>query len=89
MRDLLGVVPEVMDATKQFPADQETHGFTNVGAGQALSQHQLSLYLRAARTYLDSALVFGQEEPQTHSGDLGRRISPKTRVATRRSSIVF
>ena len=25
MRDLLGVVPEVMDATKQFSADQETH----------------------------------------------------------------
>lgn len=65
MRDLLGVVPEVMDATKQFPEDQETHGFKNVGSGQALSQHQLSLYMQAARTYLDSALVFGQEEPQT------------------------
>ncbi len=71
MRDLLGVVPEVMDATKQFPADQETHGFTNVGARQALSQHQLSLYLRAARTYLDSALVFGEEEPQTRSWRFG------------------
>ena len=63
MRDLLGVNPEISDATTQFPMDQEKHGFTNIGEAQVISEHQLGLYLKAARTYLDQALVFGKERP--------------------------
>lgn len=64
MRDLLGVNPDIADATTQFPIDQEKHGFTNIGEAQVLSQHQLALYLKAARIYLDQALVFGKERPE-------------------------
>lgn len=64
MRYLLGVNPDIADATTQFPIDQEKHGFTNIGESQVLSEHQLALYLKAARTYLDQALVFGQERPK-------------------------
>lgn len=64
MRDLLGVNPGISDATTQFPLDQEKHGFTNIGETQVLSEHQLALYLKAARTYLNQALVFGQESPE-------------------------
>ena len=64
MRDLLGVNPNIADATTQFPIDQEKHGFTNMGEAQVLSEHQLALYLKAARTYLDQALVFGKERSE-------------------------
>ena len=64
MRDLLGVNPDIADATTQFPIDQEKHGFTNIGEVQVLSEHQLALYLKAARIYLDQALVFGKERPE-------------------------
>jgi hypothetical protein len=64
MRDLLGVHPEIMDSTDNFPIDQEKHGFTNIGESQVLSQHQLALYLKAAREYLDQTLVFGQTKPK-------------------------
>lgn len=66
IRDLLGIDTEAADMTRLFPADPRTHGFANLGSSQALSEHQLSLYLEAAREYLDLALVFGKEKPETH-----------------------
>lgn len=65
MRDLLEVNPDVLDATTQFPIDPEIHGFTNIGEAQVISEHQLGLYLKAARAYLDQALVFGEEKPES------------------------
>lgn len=64
MRDLLGVDTMAADATRLFPEDSRSHGFPNYGPAQALSGHQLQLYMQAARTYLDRALVFGQERPE-------------------------
>tara|TARA_R110000850_G_scaffold150868_2_gene273683 strand:+ start:2931 stop:5504 length:2574 start_codon:yes stop_codon:yes gene_type:complete len=64
MRDLLGVHPEVYDATTAFPVDETKHGFATVGETQVLSEYQLGLYLESARNYLDQTLVFGQEKPE-------------------------
>ena len=64
LRDLLGVDTEAADMTRLFPSDPRTHGFANLGSSQALSEHQLSLYLESARRYLDMALVFGQKRPE-------------------------
>lgn len=64
MRDLLGIHPEFIDATSDFPPDPDRHGFTNIGEVQVLSDHQLELYLAAASQYLDTALVFGREHPE-------------------------
>lgn len=65
IRDLLGIDTEAADKTRLFPADPRRHGFANLGSSQALSDHQLDLYLEAAREYLDLALVFGREKPET------------------------
>lgn len=67
IRDLLGIDTSAADMTRLFPADPRTHGFANLGSAQALSDHQLGLYMEAAREYLDMALVFGQEKPQTQT----------------------
>ena len=64
MRDLLGVHPDVYDATTAFPADETKHGFANVGESQVLSQYQMGLYLESARNYLDQVLVFGEDRPE-------------------------
>ncbi|MEM7144259.1 MAG: DUF1592 domain-containing protein [Verrucomicrobiota bacterium] len=63
MRDLLHIHPDASDPTRHFPPDQQRHGFTTIGESQALSDHQLSLYMEAARFYLDQALVLGQSKP--------------------------
>ena len=65
IRDLLGVDTEAADMTRLFPADPRMHGFANLGSSQALSDHQLGLYMEAARQYLDLALVFGKKKPET------------------------
>ncbi len=70
MRDLLGVDPNLPDPTIDFPADADSHGFTNVGETQVLSDHQLNLYLQAAREYVDAALVFHREEPATQQWNI-------------------
>lgn len=64
MRDLLGVHPDVYDATTAFPEDETKHGFANVGESQVLSQYQMGLYLESARNYLDQVLVFGEDRPE-------------------------
>ena len=64
MRDLLGVDTAAADATGLFPEDPRSHGFPNYGPAQALSGRQLQIYIKAARSYLDRALVFGQEQPE-------------------------
>jgi len=63
IRDLLGVDTVAADMTRLFPSDPRTHGFANLGSSQALSEHQLNLYMEAARSYLDLALVFGRKKP--------------------------
>ncbi len=63
MRDLLGIDTTAADATRLFPDDLHLRGFANHGPAQALSGHQLRLYMQAARAYLDRALVFGQNRP--------------------------
>lgn len=65
IRDLLGVDTVGADQTRLFPADARTHGFANLGSTQALSDYQLGLYLDAGRKYLDLALVFGRERPDS------------------------
>lgn len=65
MRDLLGVHPESSDATTDFTTEQTLHGFANVGSEQMISDYQLQLYMQAARTYLDQALVFNTPKPKT------------------------
>lgn len=65
IRDLLGVDTDAADMTRLFPTDPRTHGFANLGSSQALSEHQLGLYIDAARRYQDMALVFGRERPES------------------------
>ena len=67
MRDLLGVDPVAADRTRAFPVDMRSHGFANIGEAQALSDYQMQHYVNSARKYLDLALVFGEEKPETQS----------------------
>lgn len=69
IRDLLGIDTEASDKTRLFPPDPRTHGFANLGTSQALSDHQLELYMEAAKEYLDLALFFGDEKPATQKWD--------------------
>jgi hypothetical protein len=64
LRDLLGIDTAAADMTRDFPAESRTHGFANLASAQALSDHQLGLYMDSALKYLDMALVFGQKQPQ-------------------------
>ena len=64
LRDLLGIDTAAADMTRNFPAAARTHGFANLGSAQALSDHQLGLYMDSAAKYLDMALVFGQSRPE-------------------------
>ncbi|HAH99653.1 MAG TPA: hypothetical protein DCO70_09965 [Verrucomicrobiales bacterium] len=64
LRDLLGVDTIAADATRLFPADNTSHGFPNYGPVQALSDVQLQHYIKAARTYLERALVMGKQRPE-------------------------
>ena len=64
IRDLLGVDTDAADMTRLFPADPRSHGFATLGSAQALSEHQLGLYMDAARLYLDMALVFDRKQPE-------------------------
>ena len=63
MRDLLGVDTAAVDKTGLFPAEVRSGGFANLAEAQALSGHQLDLYMETARAYLDRTLVFGREKP--------------------------
>ncbi|MED6314657.1 MAG: DUF1592 domain-containing protein, partial [Verrucomicrobiota bacterium] len=64
LRDLLGVDTIAADATWLFPADNTSHVFPNYGPVQALSDVQLQHYIKAARTYLERALVMGKQRPE-------------------------
>lgn len=88
IRDLLGIDPDINDATSPFPEDQKHHGFATVGRSQVISQQQLSLYLDAAHAYLDQALVFEVDRPETRSwkippSDFTTSTTGGTRVAYR------
>jgi hypothetical protein len=60
MRDLLGLDGLTKDLTSSFPADDEYHGFTNIGEALNLSDAHLEAYLEAADKYLRMAFHFGE-----------------------------
>ncbi|MEM1293921.1 MAG: DUF1592 domain-containing protein [Verrucomicrobiota bacterium] len=59
IRDLLGLDGLTRDLTSNFPADEDYHGFTNVGEALNLSDAHLEAYLEAADAYLRMAFHFG------------------------------
>lgn len=60
MRDLLGLDHLTKDHTANFPADEEYHGFTNIGEVLNLSDAHLDAYLDAANKYVRMAFHFGE-----------------------------
>ena len=62
LRDILGLGTLPFDLTSDFPADEESHGFTNLGDVLNLSERHLDAYLGLADRYLRIAFPFG--EPQ-------------------------
>ncbi|MDD7984766.1 DUF1592 domain-containing protein [Lentisphaera marina] len=65
VRDLLGLDTNMLDYTKSFPADDEDHGFLNIGESQIMSESHLDSYLDAAKKYLDIAFQFGPKRQKT------------------------
>jgi len=63
MRDLLGLQDLPFDLTENFPADENDHGFTNVGDSLNLSDQHLDAYLVAADRYLRMAFRFDEKAP--------------------------
>lgn len=59
LRDLLGRDGLTRDLTADFPADDEYHGFTNIGEELNLSDTHLEAYLDAADEYVRMAFHFG------------------------------
>jgi len=66
LRDLLGVHAESFDVTADFPRDVVVDGFDNIGESLVLSDFQLRRYLEVAETYLDKAIRFGSNQPESH-----------------------
>ena len=62
LRDILGLGTLPFDLTSDFPADEESHGFTNIGDVLNLSDRHLDAYLGLADRYLRIAFPIG--EPQ-------------------------
>lgn len=60
VRDLLGVE---FDTEKEFPPDDGSHGFDNIGEALTLSPLLLEKYLTAARTIVDRSLPSGPLAP--------------------------
>ena len=90
LRDLLGVDTIAADATRLFPADATSHGFPNFGPVQALSDVQLQHYMKAARTYLDRALVLGKKQPEVRRWTFNPKdlIHEKKNVGTVRYRVI-
>ena len=65
LRDLLGVHAEAFEATADFPEDVIVDGFDNVGEALVLSDFQLRRYLEVAEEYLDKAIRFEPEQPES------------------------
>ena len=63
MRDLLGLQDLPFDFTENFPADENHHGFTNLGDSLSLSDQHLDAYLVAAERYLRMAFRFEGKAP--------------------------
>jgi len=61
MHDLLGLENLPFDFTENFPADENDHGFTNVGDSLNLSDQHLDAYLVAAERYLRMAFRFDEK----------------------------
>ncbi len=60
LRDLLGLDGLTKDLTANFPADDDYHGFTNIGETLNMSDAHLDAYLEAADEYLRMAFHFGE-----------------------------
>ena len=63
LRDLLQVDVFAEDPTTAFPADDEEHGFDNLGATLQMSDFLLRQYLKVARLAVDRA-TFEGERPE-------------------------
>ncbi|WDE96525.1 DUF1592 domain-containing protein [Lentisphaera profundi] len=61
VRDLLDIDTEYLDFTTGFPADDNDHGFVNIGESQIMSEAHLDSYLDAAQKYLQRAFQFGPQ----------------------------
>ena len=65
LRDLLGVHAEAFEVTADFPEDVVVDGFDNIGEALVLSDFQLRRYLEVAEEYLDKAIRFESEQPES------------------------
>ena len=66
LRDLLQVDVFAEDPTTAFPADDEEHGFDNLGATLQMSDFLLRQYLKVARLAVDRA-TFEGERPEART----------------------
>jgi len=68
LRDLLQVEVFAEDPTTAFPADEEEHGFDNLGATLQMSDFLLRQYLKVARLAVDRATFEGaRPEAKTYT----------------------
>ena len=65
LRDLLGVHTESFDATFDFPEDSKVDGFDNNGEYLVLSDYQLRRYIEVADEFLDRAIRFADQRPES------------------------
>jgi len=65
LRDLLGVHTESFDATFDFPEDSKVDGFDNNGESLVLSDYQLRRYIEVADEFLEKAIRFADQRPES------------------------
>lgn len=65
LRDLLGVHTESFDATFDFPEDPKVDGFDNNGESLVLSDYQLRRYIEVADEFLERAIRFADQRPES------------------------
>ena len=79
LRDLLHIDTIVEDPTASFPADDEEHGFDNLGETLQMSDFLLRQYLQVAQKAIADATYTGEKpEPQTFA--MGDEKKGRTRV---------
>tara|TARA_B100000212_G_scaffold340589_2_gene321600 strand:- start:10970 stop:13495 length:2526 start_codon:yes stop_codon:yes gene_type:complete len=65
LRDLLGVHTESFDTTFDFPEDSKVDGFDNNGESLVLSDYQLRRYIEVADEFLEKAIRFSDQRPDS------------------------
>lgn len=66
MRDLLSLEPMLFDPTSEFPPDESSHNFQNIGSELIMSDFLLRKYIEASQQYLENA-VFPRTQPKPRS----------------------